>query len=293
MEKVTLRIPATSANLGPGFDSIGCALSLYNTLTFERQPSGVSIDGCPKEFRTPENLAAVAYNKALSELGIPFGGVKITIRADVPVSRGLGSSAAMIVGGVTAAGLLNDRPLSKEEILKISLTLENHPDNLAPAIYGGLTASITEDGVPYTLPYQIHEKWHFTALIPDFKLSTETARACLPTSYSRADAVYNISHTSVLLKALEEGDETVLRIAAKDRLHEQYRSHLIKDYEAIKAAAKSLDAAFYLSGAGPTLMYISGRAVAEELSKVLDGKTEADWKILPLDIDRDGTMILN
>lgn len=293
MEKVTLRIPATSANLGPGFDSIGCALSLYNTLTFERQTSGVSIDGCPKEFRTPENLAAVAYNKALSELGIPFGGVKITIRADVPVSRGLGSSAAMIVGGVTAAGLLNDRPLSKEEILKISLTLENHPDNLAPAIYGGLTASITEDGVPYTLPYQIHEKWHFTALIPDFKLSTETARACLPTSYSRADAVYNISHTSVLLKALEEGDETVLRIAAKDRLHEQYRSHLIKDYEAIKAAAKSLDAAFYLSGAGPTLMYISGRAVAEELSKVLDGKTEADWKILPLDIDRDGAMILN
>ncbi len=293
MEKVTLRIPATSANIGPGFDSIGCALSLYNTLTFEKQPRGILIDGCPKEFRTPENLAAVAYKKALSALGIPPCGVKITIRADVPVSRGLGSSAAMIVGGVTAAGLLNDRPLSKEEVLKISLTLENHPDNLAPAIYGGLTASITEDGVPYTLPYQIHEKWHFTALIPDFKLSTETARACLPTSYSRADAVYNISHTAVLLKALEEGDETVLRIAAKDRLHEQYRSHLIKDYEAIKAAAKSLDAAFYLSGAGPTLMCISGRAVAEELSRVLDGKTEADWKILPLDIDRDGTMILN
>ena len=293
MEKVTLRIPATSANLGPGFDSIGCALSLYNTLTFERQPSGILIDGCPKEFRTPKNLAAVAYNKALSALGIPQSGVKITIHADVPVSRGLGSSAAMIVGGVTAAGILNDRPLSKEEILKISLTLENHPDNLAPAIYGGLTASIIEDGVPYTLPYQIHEKWHFTALIPDFKLSTETARACLPKAYDRADAVFNISHTAVLLKALEEGDETVLQIAAKDRLHEQYRSHLIKDYEAVKAAAKSLDAAFYLSGAGPTLMCISGRAVAEELSKVLDGKTEADWKILPLDIDRDGTVILN
>ena len=292
MEKVTLRIPATSANLGPGFDSVGCALSLYNTLTFEKQPNGVFIDGCSEEFRTPDNLAAVAYKKALSEMDIPFDGVKITIHADIPVSRGLGSSAAMIVGGVTAADLLNNLNLSKEKILALCMKLENHPDNLAPAIYGGLTASITDNGRPYTLPYPVNKIWHFTALVPNFKLSTETARACLPTVYNRQDAIFNISHTALLLKALETGNGEILRVAVKDRLHEQYRRHLIKDYDTVKAAVNRLGAAFYLSGAGPTLMCISDKPLAKELSAELSNKTEAEWQLFPLEVDRGGTSVI-
>ncbi len=294
MEKVTLRVPATTANMGPGFDCVGCALSLYNTVTFEKIDDGVVIDGCPDEFRTPDNLTIVAYKKALEYLQMPFSGVKATIRAEIPMSRGLGSSAALIVAGVMAANILYNGGLSTDEIIDIATEVEGHPDNIAPAMLGGLTASFLEDGKSHTVKYDIHKKWNFVAAIPDFKLSTAKARSVLPDTVLRNDAVFNISRVAVGLKAFETGQEDILKVSLGDKLHQPYRKSLITEYETVEKIAGELGVtAFYLSGAGPTLMCIStDSAFKDNLNERIKKECQIDWQILPLDVDNNGASIM-
>lgn len=294
MEKVTLRVPATTANMGPGFDCVGCALSLYNTVTFEKLDEGVVIDGCPEEFRTPDNLTVVAYKKALEYLKLPFSGVKAAITAEIPMSRGLGSSAALIVAGVMAANILNGGGLTKDEIIDIATEVEGHPDNIAPAVLGGLTASFLEGGKSHTVKYDIHKKWNFVAAIPDFKLSTAKARSVLPDTVLRNDAVFNISRVAVGLKAFESGQEDILKVSLGDKLHQPYRKSLIAEYETVEKIAGELGVtAFYLSGAGPTLMCIStDSGFKEKLHERLKSECRIDWQILPLDVDASGATIV-
>ncbi len=143
---VTVRVPATTANLGPGFDTLGLALALYNTLTFEEVPEGLFFDGVEPEYATEENLAVIAYKAVLSKLGLPMSGLRVSISGDIPICRGLGSSAALIAAGAAGANANHGSPLSREELLAVCNAIEGHPDNLAPAIFGGLVASFVENG---------------------------------------------------------------------------------------------------------------------------------------------------
>ena len=293
MKKVTIRVPATTANLGPGFDAFGCALSLYTDVTFEETESGLEITGCPEEFTGPDNLAYVSYCAVLASMSEELHGVKIHIDAHIPVCRGLGSSAALLVAGAMGANVLRGNRLSTQGLLNITNAMEGHPDNLAPAFYGGLTASMVDNGLPVTVNFPLHPDWEFLALVPDFDLPTTHARSVLPTQLPRADAIYNISHGALVLKALELGDEKLLRNAMQDRLHQPYRKKLIPDYEKIEALVRTTGAAFCLSGAGPTLLCITlDEQLEEKLAKKLHTITEANWQMLPLHVEFQGAHVI-
>ena len=293
MKRVTIRVPATTANLGPGFDAFGCALSLYTDVTFEETAYGLEITGCPEEFSGPDNLAYVSYCAVMATMCEEVRGVKIHIDAHIPVCRGLGSSAALLVAGAMGANILHGNKLSTQGLLNITNAMEGHPDNLAPAFYGGLTASMVDNGLPVCVNFPLHPDWEFLALIPDFDLPTSKARAVLPDQLSRADAIYNIAHGALVLKALELGDGKLLRNAMQDRLHQRYRKGLIKDYENIEALVRTTGAAFCLSGAGPTLLCITrDKDLVAKLQKKLPQITEATWEMLPLHVEFQGAHVI-
>ena len=294
MKRVTIRVPATTANMGPGFDAFGCALSLYTDVTFEETDEGLLITGCPEEFTGPDNLAYTSYCAVLASMNEEVRGVKIHIDAHIPVCRGLGSSAALLVAGAMGANVLRGNKLSVQGLLNITNAMEGHPDNLAPAFFGGLTASMVDNGLPVCVSFPLHADWEFLALIPEFDLPTSLARSVLPGQVSRADAIYNVSHGALVLKALELGDEKLLRTAMQDKLHQNYRKQLIPDYEKIEALAKSLGCAFCLSGAGPTLLCITRqKGLEEKLAKKLDAITEKNWQLLPLHVEFQGAHIIH
>ncbi len=180
MQSVRIRVPATTANLGPGFDTFGCALARYNTVTFTRLPEGqLAFENVLPEFCQEDNLAVRSFRHAEMALGLAPTGLRVRIDADIPVSSGLGSSATMIVAGVTAAFLLGNHPYDLREILRLATQLEGHPDNVAPAIYGGLTVStMTEDG-PLSVPFPVHDSVRFLVLLPDVLVEAPVERLLL------------------------------------------------------------------------------------------------------------------
>lgn len=294
--KTTIRVPATSANLGPGFDVAGIALTLYNTFTFELQENGVTITGCPKEFCTTDNLIYQSFKKAAKYCGLNFSGIAIHCESKVPFTRGLGSSSTCIVAGVVAAYVLANKDIDKEMILKLSTEIEGHPDNVAPAIYGGMTISVMEEDRVHCVKLPFHHSYQFVALIPDFTLSTKQAREVLPSSYSREDTITNTSHFALLLASLVEGNDAGIKLGLEDKVHQPYRGKLIPGYfeimDLLKADEKVLGT--YLSGAGPTIMVMMKEDHDEATSylKSLLGRYIASWKILSLKIDQDGYQIL-
>ena len=294
MKRVTIRVPATTANLGPGFDAFGCALSLYTDVTFEEtEDFGLTITGCDEAYTGPDNLAYTSYCAVLASLNEEVRGVKIHIDAHIPICRGLGSSAALLVAGAMGANVLRGNRLSTQGLLNITNAMEGHPDNLAPAFYGGLTASMVDSGLPVTVNFPLHPGWEFLALVPDFDLPTSLARSVLPEQVSRGDAIYNVSHGAMVLKALELGDEKLLRNGMQDKLHQNYRKKLISDYEKIEALVRTTGAAFCLSGAGPTLLCITRNpGLEEKLSKKLSQITQHNWQMLPLHVEFQGAHVL-
>ena len=293
MKKVTIRVPATTANLGPGFDAFGCALSLYTDVTFEETEWGLEITGCDEAYAGPDNMAYTSFCAVLASMNVEVRGVKIHIASNIPICRGLGSSAALLVAGAMGANVLHGNKLSTQGMLNITNAMEGHPDNLAPAFYGGLTASLVDNGLPVTVNFPLHPDWQFLALIPEFDLPTTKARAVLPQQVSRADAIYNVAHGAMVLKALELGDEKLLRNGMQDRLHQNYRKHLIQDYEKIEALVRTTGAAFCLSGAGPTLLCITRNpGLEEKLAKKLSDITEATWNMLPLHVEFQGAHVI-
>ena len=293
MKRVTIRVPATTANLGPGFDAFGCALGLYTDVTFEETDCGLEITGCDEAYTGPDNMAYTSYCAVLASLSEEVRGVKIHIESQIPICRGLGSSAALLVAGAMGANVLRGNKLSTQGLLNITNAMEGHPDNLAPAFFGGLTASMVDNGLPVTVSFPLHPDWDFIALIPDFNLPTTLARSVLPKDVSRADAIYNISHGAMVLKALELGDEKLLRNAMQDKLHQNYRRSLIQDYDAIEALVRTTGAAFCLSGAGPTLLCITrDKRLEDKLAAKLPSVAKANWQILPLHVEFQGAHIL-
>ena len=291
--KYTVRVPATTANFASGFDSFGCALGIYNTYRIEPVEQGLYISGCPKRCRNERNLTVCAYRDVLQEAGVPFGGLRLDISAQIPVSRGLGSSAAMIVAGVLAANEELGRPFDLQKLLQIATRIEGHPDNLAPALFGGMTASMMEGGMPDTVSYSVAESLRIVVCVPDFPLPTARARQVLPEMVPLTDAVYDLSHGAVLLKALELGDAALIRRAMRDRLHQPYRTALIPEYDVVRSAALAEGAlGFCISGAGPTLLALTDDlSFAERLKRRLADKANHVWKVLAPEIDRTGAVI--
>lgn len=289
---VRVTVPASTANIGPGFDTLGLALNLYNEYIFEEIDEGLEIEGCPENYNNKENLIYTSFAIAAESMGKKVKGLKITVNAQIPVSRGLGSSSACIVGGVFGANALYHGGLSKDDLFKIAVMIEGHPDNIAPCVYGGLTASIVDNELPYTVQYDISKDLKFCALIPNFETSTKEARKILPKKVSFSDAVFNISRVSVLLKALEIGNMDLISVSLKDKLHQSQRSTLIHECDDVTTICIADGSkAIFISGSGPTLMNIT---LDEEFpEKIRDGisKLKYKWEIKLLEIDKDGARV--
>jgi len=296
MSRVHVRVPATTANIGPGFDCLGCALSMYADFTCEIIESGLEITGCPEAFRNEENLFVQAYRLAEKRMGVAPAPIRVHIETEVPVSRGLGSSATLLAGGVTAANALNGSPLSRQELVELCNELEGHPDNVAPAVLGGMCASLVTDGKLISAPMEVAPNVGFIAMIPDFETETRAMRAVLPKEVPFKDAVFNISHLAVLLHGFRTGDLEMIGDALDDRLHQPYRGKLIDNYFfARQAAFDARCAAFCISGSGSTCLAIVDAERAEEAAAVIRQKLSCcrnNWRVLVLPMDTAGAVVV-
>lgn len=290
------RVPATTGNTGAAFDTTGLAFTLYARFEAELLPEGrLEITGCDARYQNEDNLAVRAFRAAEARMGERPSGLRLHIDTDVPISRGLGSSATLLVAGAFAAGELRGGALSREDMLDIATAMEGHPDNVAPALYGGLCASaVRADGHVLCARYPVSPDVRFCALIPDFPLSTAEARRVLPAAVPLADVVFNLSRASVLMRGMEAGDYDILSLALDDRLHMPYRKALIHDFDAVREAALCEGArAVIISGAGPTLLALhpSPEAFAASVLPRLAGLSHT-WRAVPLDVDAEGTRSL-
>lgn len=290
--KVRVKVPATSANLGPGFDVAGLALTLYNTFTFELVDEGLHIEGCPEQFCNESNMTYQAFKQAAHHCGLEFKGLRIECSGDVPYTRGLGSSSTCIVAGIVGAFAFLDKGQDRQEILELATQIEGHPDNVAPAIFGGLTVSVMEEDNVLTLNIPVKHEYRFVALIPPFTLSTEQSRKVLPQTLPRQDAIKNVSHLALMVASLINGYDEGLKLGFKDRLHQPYRGDLIKGYHEIMDVLEKDEKILgcYLSGAGPTLMAVIKEEdkmgvvrLKEELGDLLN-----DWQVVKLELDQRG-----
>ncbi len=291
MNAVTVRVPATSANLGSAFDTAGIAFELYNVFSFEKAEA-LSFEGFDPKFCNENNLAYVAYRAVCERIGVSSE-VKITQNSiAVPVSRGLGSSATLTAAGAVAANALHGNPLSDMEILAVCTEIEGHPDNAAPALFGGLCVSLTDEGVPFSVRHEVSEKICFTAIYPSFEVATKDARAALPKMIDRHDAIFNLSRAALLPHAFERGDFSLLKAVTKDKLHEPYRKKLFRNISEIEAAAYSCGAvSFIVSGAGSTCLCISKEPIADKLNEIT-ASLENNWIAIPLRVDQEGALVI-
>ena len=288
MDKIKIRVPATSANLGSGFDCLGIAFQKYNVFEFEKISCGVEFVNCDKKYANMNNLSYVAYKAVCDRIGVKAT-VKITeLSVGVPVSRGLGSSATLIVAGAVAANKLNGDRLTKEQIFSICNDIEGHPDNIAAALYGGLCASVVIDGTPLTVKYSVSDEIYFTAVVPDFEVCTRDARATLPSNVGYADAIFNLSRTAILPHAFESANFPLIKIATQDKIHERYKRCLFRNISEIEASAYECGAvAFLISGAGSTCLCISDKPLEAELNGRIS-RLENNWKAFSLTVDSEG-----
>ena len=268
--RVHVRVPATSANLGPGFDALGLALGLYNEVTAAEADS-VSVrlqgEGVGRLPATSDNIVARGVRQAFEAAGRPFRGVTLECVNRIPTARGLGSSAAAWVGGLVAGNALLGGPLSREALLALAARAEGHPDNVAAALHGGLTVSCAlGDGriASVSLPVPAALRW--VVLVPETTSSTAEARAVLPESVPRADAVFNVQRVALLLAGFQAQRADLLAVAFEDRLHQPYRRRLFPWLPAVIEAARAAGAVGgALSGAGPcVLAVVPGRTADVE-----------------------------
>ena len=257
--KATARIPASTTNLGPGFDVLGFALQLYSTVSLEITGSstevvvsGVDVEKIPS---TPEHIAFQAVESIFQRSGVQQPkGLKLTIANGIPAIRGLGGSGTAILGGLLTANVLCGNMFSLSEILNFATAIEGHPDNVAASLYGGLVISVQEEEHIHTIQLICDPALHVVLAIPEFTLSTQKARDILPKTVDFADAIYNISRSSLLVASIATGKLDMLPLAMKDKLHQPYRSTLIPGFNDVVEAATSAGAlSIALSGAGPTI----------------------------------------
>ena len=264
-QMITVKVPATTANLGPGFDVLGLALNLYNFVEMELREQGLEIEiiGEGKDIISPnrDNIVYRAAQLVWEKCGFHYEGLYIKLVNNIPLARGLGSSAAAIIGGMLAANVLAGSPLSNDELLTLATELEGHPDNVAPALFGGLVISNYENGKILTHHIAVKNNIFIIAVIPEFQVSTKLGRELLPKLITMEDAAFNISRVSFLITAFLTGNYQLLDVGMEDKLHQQYRSKLIPGFEAAIRDAKSAGAlGVALSGSGPTIVAFSTKS---------------------------------
>jgi homoserine kinase len=259
--RVRVRIPATTANCGPGFDTLGIACTLYNEVELELAGSAGFVqiqvigDGADTLPTNERNLVLRSVRMVLDKVGEKQTGIRLSLLNAIPLSRGLGSSSAAIVGGLVAANAIVGNPFSQAEILDMATVMEGHPDNVAPALYGGFTISVMQDAQVSCLRLPLPNELKLVVCIPDFRLSTHKARQAIPPSVPHKDAVYNVSRAALLVGALAAGRLEYLSEALGDKLHQPYRAPLIPGMLQVFSAGKKAGAlGVAMSGAGPSLM---------------------------------------
>ena len=292
---VKIQVPATSANIGAGFDSLGLALALCNKV-WMREYDGVSIsvtDGsvvCTNENNLIYKSAKLIYDLC----GKDFKGLEIKQENNIPMTRGLGSSSACIVAGLTGANALTGYPLSKDALVNLAADLEGHPDNSTPALLGGLVTAVISEGHVYYVKVPVSGSVRFVAFIPDFELKTEVARAALPMEISHKDAVFNLSRAALMTASLFSGKLSNLRVAVDDRLHQPYRMKFIHGAHDVFELAYKLGAyGVYVSGAGPTIMAIvdiSDTAFIQRAETEIKNN-HPGWKVIVLESDETGATV--
>jgi homoserine kinase len=264
--KIQIKVPATSANLGPGFDALGLALDLWNVTTispakeFSVQVSG---EGAGRLASGKNNLIIRAAQRLAERAGKSLPPFHAECANQIPLSSGMGSSSAAILTGLLAGNALLENLFSKEEILNLATEMEGHPDNVAPALLGGLVVSTVDQGKTIARQIPIGMDIHITIALPNFYLPTKQARAALPKKISMKNAVHNISRTALVVESFRTGDLDLLGKAMTDKLHQPYRLRLIPGAtQAMKAAKQAGASAVALSGAGPSVIAFSSKAEA-------------------------------
>ncbi|MBP3820615.1 homoserine kinase [bacterium] len=311
--KISVKVPATAANIGPGFDCLGMALPIYNIITIEETVlpgTGVEINVIPESPMIDEaslehipldenSLVYKAVELLYNSIGQTPSELKINIHSGIPVARGLGSSASVIVGALVAANELLGRPADEVALLSIACEIEGHPDNITPAIVGGLViSSQQEDGTVVYRKIDWPADWIITVCTPDFELSTDISRSVLPKEVPMKDAVYNAQRVGMFIHAVHTKDKELMKLALKDRLHQPYRMKLIQGLDKIMDNLRYIDSVLgcVISGAGSSILIISEKNDIDKIKNTVrdiwaDQNIKCDIKTVT--VEQNGAQIVN
>ena len=307
--KVSVKTPATIANLGPGFDSFGLALPLYNIISVEETVlpgTGIEINILNEKNNEDmediptdkNNIVYKAIELLYNFIGQVPNELKITIKTQIPISRGLGSSASVIVGGLIAANELLGHPADEKVLMSIATEIEGHPDNITSAFVGGITmASWEEDGSVIYKKLPWNDEWKLMICIPDYELNTEISRSVLPKEVPLADAVFNLKRSAMFIEALHTKDEELLKLALKDKLHQPYREKLVPGLSEIINNLKHTNGVIgtVLCGAGPSILVIYNGIGVSEIKEIVSNTWNyynVKVNFLNLPIEKEGAVIL-
>lgn len=311
--KVSVKVPATTANIGPGFDCLGMALPIYNTITIEETVlpgTGIEINVIAESAAIDElslehipldenSLVYKAVELLYNSIGQTPSELKINIHSNIPVARGLGSSASVIVGALIAANELLGKPADEVALLSIACEIEGHPDNITPAIVGGLVLSSQEDdGSVVYRKLNWPTEWAITVCVPDFELSTDIARSVLPKEVPMKDAIFNAQRLGMFVQAVNTKDAELMKLALKDRLHQPYRMKLVPGLDKIMDNLRHIDSVLgcVLSGAGSSILVISEKNDLDKIRGIVkDTWTDQNIKsdIKTLNIEQTGAQIVS
>lgn len=311
--KISIKVPATTANIGPGFDCLGMALPIYNTITIEETVlpgTGIEINVIADTSGADElslehipldenSIVYKAVELLYNSIGQSPSELKITIHSQIPITRGLGSSASVIVGGLLAANELLGRPADEVALLSIATEVEGHPDNVTPAIVGGLVlASQEEDGSVLYRKLDWPDEWQITVCVPDYELATDIARSVLPKEVPMQDAIFNAQRLAMFVQAVNTKDSELMKAALHDKLHQPYRMKLVPGLEKIMENLKHEENVLgcVLSGAGPSILIISHKNGIDKIHSIVketwaDLNVKAEVRTLP--IEKNGAQIIS
>ncbi len=292
---IRVKVPATSANMGPGFDSLGIALGLYNIIEAEETDGEMLMYAGKKQISfNSNNLIYKAMQKVFDECNYAPRGIKIALNSNIPRTRGLGSSSACIIGGMLSANIISGRQFEYGDLLNFAAEMEGHADNVTPAMYGGFCTSVYENGKVYHTSHKLVNGLRFAVMVPEYYVPTRESRTVLPESFSKSDTVYNISHASMFTAAMITGKTELLKNACKDRIHQRYRKNYVEHMEDIFEKSYELGScATYLSGSGPTVLSVLNgnfNGFSFEMNRFFaDGGM--NWKCRVLKIDNVGAVV--
>lgn len=309
--KVTAKVPATTANIGPGFDCFGMALPVYNEITIEETVmpgTGIEISVISNNqdeldiMSIPtdkNNIVYKAVELLYNSIGQTPSELKITIKSDIPIAKGLGSSASVIVGGLLAANELLGRPADEAALLSIATEVEGHPDNVTPAIVGGIViSSQEEDGRVVYRKLDWPEEWKIMVCVPDYELATDIARSVIPKEIPLKDAAFNLRRSAMFVHAVSTKDEKLMKLALTDKLHQPYRMNLVPGLSEIIENLKHEEDVLgcVLSGAGPAVLVITTGNSQDRIKEIVKNtwynlNVKSDVNILK--VEEKGAFILN